>query len=107
MDLEKCNLCGECDEVCPIAKVTGRTTHGLRAKMFFAKNDIVNESFLLCTDCGKCKDACIFGIKMDFSKQREQLIKNGFETEANKVMIENIRKYGNPYGPEPDRKLVF
>ncbi|MFN3467914.1 MAG: hypothetical protein ACK4WF_09485, partial [Candidatus Brocadiales bacterium] len=59
-----------------------------------------NEISFYCTSCNGCKMKCPLGINVSdiLIYFREEESKKGFERKANRRMIENVRKYGNPFG---------
>jgi len=120
-----CIKCGMCKKGCPIFEVFTQEQYGPRAKnQIFA--DIVrkysdadgkanedvdakdrNRVFNLlvaisytCSLCNNCKIRCPLNINLKelFRDFRNYLVENGFEAEVHKQMIENVRKYGNPFG---------
>ncbi|MBW3000690.1 (Fe-S)-binding protein [Candidatus Woesearchaeota archaeon] len=96
--VENCNLCGFCNLSCPTYKVLMKESAGPRFKAFLARKKDYKEVFFLCTECGACIQECPADVELECLKIREELVKNGFETPANKVMQENIKLYGNPFG---------
>lgn len=105
MKLKKCSLCGLCKASCPVFKVLLAETSGPRGKAILIKNSVLNEIFYKCTLCKACKVECPAGIDLEIDKIRERLVKNKIETEANEKMINNIRKYGNPFGKVKKGKI--
>ena len=97
-NVDKCTKCGFCKFNCPVFKITLKETFGPRGKAILINKNILNEIFNNCTLCKACKFECPLGIDLEIDNIREKMIKQGIETEANKKMIENIRKYGNPFG---------
>ena len=97
-DINKCSLCGLCKAHCPVYRVLLRETKGPRGKVILIKKDVLDKLFYDCTLCDSCKIECPAGINLDIRKMRERLVKKGIETEANKKMIKNMRKFGNPFG---------
>ena len=53
-----------------------------------------------CTLCKGCEQRCPLEIKVcdAVRKAREAMVLKGKGLKSNKKMIENIRKYGNPFG---------
>lgn len=100
LTIQDCSNCGFCKSLCPVFRVLLEETKGARGRAVLAKKDINDEIYYLCTLCGACKVTCPAGIDLpeEIKKMRAKLVSLGSETEANKKMIENIRKYGNPYG---------
>jgi len=94
-----CVQCGMC-KVCPVFLVTRNETIGPRGRGILAKRLNDPEVFYNCTLCKACEFECPSKIKLpdEIRKMREFLVSKGFELEQNKKMIDNIRKYGNPFG---------
>jgi len=105
--IKDCTNCGFCKSHCPIFMVLLEETKGARGRAVLAKNELNDEIFYLCTLCGACKVTCPIGIDLpeEIKKIRAKLVGLGAETEANKKMIDNIRKYGNPYGKVEKGKI--
>lgn len=99
-EVKKCILCGMCKTSCPIYQVLLKETVSPRGKSKLAREDLLTQLFFACNLCKACTVACPLDLKLcdDFIKVREKINKSKQETEANKKMIENIRKYGNPFG---------
>jgi Fe-S oxidoreductase len=105
--LEKCSLCGLCRANCPVFKAELKESSSPRGKAIALKKDAsadCTEIFYKCTLCKACTAECPAGVDMCLKQVREALVSAGKETEANKKMIENIRKYGNPFGEVKDGK---
>ncbi len=99
-NLEKCSLCGLCKAYCPVYNVILNETVGPRGKAILIKKGIVDEIFYICSLCRSCDKECPAGIELsrEIRDMRERLVMEKRETNANKEMIENIRKFGNPFG---------
>ncbi len=95
---ENCSFCGLC-KVCPVYKVKKEEKFSPRGKVFLSDFNLL-DIYYSCTLCKLCYYNC--PNKVDVSKVvlkvREKLVKLGFELKSNKKMIENVRKYGNPFG---------
>jgi len=107
-ELLYCLNCGACLNFCPVFHQIGRN-YG--AKYLGAKGVILagfSESLkkakeancFACTSCLSCYENCPVKINLPelMKKLRSYLEKENLQTAANKEMIENIRKFGNPYG---------
>lgn len=86
-----------CRAYCPVFKVTLNELFSPRGKSLLEDKNIISESAYVCTICGACKKHCPANYDINIIKKRQELIKKA-ETKANKKMIANIRKYGNPFG---------
>jgi Fe-S oxidoreductase len=104
MALDKCSLCGLCKVNCPVFKAEMKESSSPRAKALLIKKGLSDETFYKCTMCKACVVECPAGVDMEMRKVRAELVNSGHETEANKKMIENIRKYGNPFGEVKEGK---
>jgi Fe-S oxidoreductase len=96
--VENCNLCGICNLNCPIYTILLKESSGVRFKAFLAKKKDYKEVFFLCTECGSCIQDCPAGIDLGCLGIRKSLVDKGIEMGANKMMRENIKKFGNPFG---------
>ncbi|HHE36741.1 MAG TPA: 4Fe-4S dicluster domain-containing protein [Candidatus Woesearchaeota archaeon] len=97
-DAGNCNLCGVCNLTCPVYKVLQKESAGPRFKAFLTKKQEYKEVFFLCTQCTACVQSCPARINIEHLSIRAEMTKKGFETPANKIMRENIKHYGNPFG---------
>ena len=123
-ELEKCMKCGLCKEICPIFKAILIESYSPRGKILIlrekkgkeekerkeekeSKKENVGMISFYCTTCNGCKEKCPLNI--DVSKImiyfREVENQNNRETPANKRMINNIRKYGNPFGDIKEKEI--
>lgn len=98
MSGKKCILCGRCRESCPVYKAVMKETAAPRAKAILMRNSKSSKLFYLCTLCGACKQNCPLGVDLEIKENRAVLVKAGVESGPNKRMIENLRKYGHPFG---------
>ena len=103
-DVNRCIECGMCRE-CPILMVLREEARGPRGRAILSKEDLLDKDiFYLCMLCGKCVADCPLGIDLPniIRKARRELVKRQQETEENKKMVDNVRKYGNPFGDKPE-----
>lgn len=100
MKLDKCRSCGLCKANCPVYNATLRETIGARGRAILIKKNVLTDVYYTCSLCKACDSECPAGIELskEIRKMRERMVKEGKETEANKAMMENIKKYGNPFG---------
>lgn len=105
--LKDCTLCGLCKSNCPVFKATKLETKSARGRAILLKNSIEDDTISQCTLCSSCKIECPEGIDLpdEIRKARERQVKSKKETPANKIMIENIRKHGNPFGKYEKGKI--
>ena len=113
-ELLYCINCGACLNLCPAYHQLG-TKYGDK---YLGSKGIIMSAFMVnllrakdsgcysCTLCGACRENC--PVKIDLpelmKKVREKLNKENLETEENKKMIANIRKFGNSFGEMKEGK---
>ncbi|MFH1915869.1 MAG: hypothetical protein ABIJ21_01270 [Nanoarchaeota archaeon] len=98
--MKNCNLCGNCNLICPVFRLHRKETRSNRNKAFICKEGTpTSEAYSFLLD-GSIKTACPAGIDVDevLIKLRSHLILRGRETPANKELIDNLRRYKTPYG---------
>jgi Fe-S oxidoreductase len=100
-EIDKCTLCGLCRVKCPTFKALKTEGNSPRGKAVLIKKRVEDEIFYTCTLCGACKQACPTHVDLGLKPHRKDLQEKGVQTKANKKMIENVRKHGNPFG-DPD-----
>lgn len=102
MNAEKCDHCGLCKENCPVFEDVRKEIVSPRSQLQYAAGNMQTAIAMNCTFCHACVLSCPYEIDIpsEIRKLRERMVQNGMETKAGKAMIENIRKYGNPYGEE-------
>jgi len=93
-----CIECGLCREVCPVFGILRQEQISPRGLAILASRGIASVLFYQCTLCRACRDVCPVTHDPDGESIRAGLVANGVETEVNKTMIANIRRYGNPFG---------
>ncbi len=98
MSGKKCILCGKCREFCPVYKAVMKETSAPRAKAILTQGSKSSKLFYLCTLCGACRQNCPLGVDLEIKEHRAVLVKAGLESGPNKRMVENLRKYGHPFG---------
>ena len=101
-EINKCTHCGLCRKACPVFRATLNESDSPRGKALLIKNEKISKVLLRCTACENCENTCPLKIKFDFKKLRAKLLQKTKESPENKKMIENIRKYGNPFGEPGD-----
>jgi L-lactate utilization protein LutB len=67
----------------------------------------VDSNCFSCTSCMACYQNCPVKINLPelMKKLRSYLEKENLQTETNKEMIENTRKFGNPFGKLEEGKI--
>jgi len=96
--VKKCSECGLCKSVCPIYRVGLTEYQSPRAKAMLIKNGKEDGVFYECTLCKACQEVCPLNIDFDFIEVRKSLISKGISPITDKEMVENIKKYGTPFG---------
>ena len=95
----ECLMCGLCKYNCPVFKVTLKETLSPRGKAVLIKKGVYDKNvFYMCSLCKACEETCPVKVDIGIRKARENLVSQRKETEANKKMMINIKKYGNPFG---------
>lgn len=94
---EDCFQCGLCKSSCPVYESLLNERYSPRGKAILMKKNETDKTFYLCTLCGNCTSECPKKIELNVRKYREKLT-GTMTTKANRLMIENIRKTGNPFG---------
>lgn len=98
----RCIECGKCRNRCPVYVALRNESASPRAKGMLENRKLHDKVFYLCTLCEGYKESCpIQKLELDIVGARERLVKAGLELPMNKIMIENLRKFGNPYGKDP------
>jgi ferredoxin len=98
--LSVCAACGICRGRCPVFKVVLDEAASPRGKALMLEKGVIDDLYRMCTLCKACEVECPMGAKFidDVRLMREKMVAEGRESQANKKMIDNIRKYGNPFG---------
>jgi len=92
-----CYLCGMCKSSCPVYEILLNERYSPRGKAILLKANEEDKTFYLCTLCGNCITKCPAKVDLKLREHRQKLVKQ-LTTKANKKMIENLRRHGNPYG---------
>ena len=110
-----CINCGACLDFCPVFHQIGRNygaeylgTKGIIFAGFSEGFKRAKEANCFsCASCLACYENCPAKINLPelMKKLRSYLEKENLQTEANKEMIENIRKFGNPFGRLEEGKI--
>lgn len=94
-----CIECGLCREACPVFAIARDETVAPRGRAMLAATGSASQTYYECTLCRACRVACPLGRDPEGELLRARLIAAGAESDANREMIANIRRYGNPFGP--------
>ena len=98
-DNPACMECGLCRESCPVYEATRDEVVSPRGRAMLAAAGADSPTYYRCTLCRACRIVCPVGRDPEGEHLRARLVAAGLETEANRQMIANIRRYGNPFGP--------
>jgi Fe-S oxidoreductase len=100
-----CIECGLCREVCPVFQIRRQEEYSPRGRAILGYAGLQTLVFYQCTLCRACRAICPVEHDPGGETLRAGLISAGIETEANQLMIANIRTYGNPFGPLAEGEL--
>ncbi len=102
--LESCVGCGMCKSLCPVFKVLREEGVSPRGKVILLSDKILDKVIFQCTLCGGCEQACPLNVKVcdAIQKAREAMVLKGRGLKSNEEMIENVRKFGMPFGKVGD-----
>jgi len=115
-EIELCDECGVCINVCPIYEVTGKELFTpisrIKAAEKVFKGNIPSEAVELmynCPECGRCEEVCPNEVKITkiVEVARNRLIKKGFVFDAHKRIAKWIVELGNSVGKEPEKRLEW
>lgn len=112
-DLLRCINCGACLNFCPVYHQLG---DGYGGEKYIGSKGVIYSYFqkglkkardkgsFKCTLCGNCYQNCPMKINLPemVRKIREKQAKEKLDTQANRKMIVNVKKYGNPFGESKD-----
>jgi Fe-S oxidoreductase len=93
-----CIACGLCREACPVFTILRQECISPRGLALLANRAIPSTVYYQCTLCRACRVVCPVDHDPFGENIRAGLTAQGVETDANRLMIENIRTYGNPFG---------
>lgn len=107
MAKKKCVECGLCRTTCPVFAILKRETLSPRGRVLLMNVENKDKVFYACTLCKNCTVSCPLELELDkdFKNYRAKLAEDGVITEANKKMIANVRKFGNPLGKIEEGKI--
>ncbi len=103
---DSCIQCGMCKALCPVFKVLKEERVSARGKGILLSDKIMDKVIFECTLCKGCEQKCPLGVKVcdAVRKVREAMVLMGKGLKSNEKMIENIRKFGNPFGKGENNK---
>ncbi len=97
---ENCIKCGMCKSICPVFKILKEERVSPRGKAIILSDKVMDKVLFECNLCKGCEQKCPLGIKIcdGIRKAREAMVLKKKGLKSNEEMMENIRKYGNPFG---------
>lgn len=117
-ELELCNECKACFEVCPVYKATHREVFSPASRLSAAKKILSGEevtaqmieSIYNCCKCQLCESICPQGISITsiIHEARVALAEKGIgPTEKHNRVIEGIQRLGNSVNGDPSKRLEW
>jgi Fe-S oxidoreductase len=114
-DVETCfgTSCGFCERKCPVYQILQKKTFTSRGRNRTILGIIegkvkpskeLAEAYYQCMLCGCCERWCALPDTEIEKELRKYLIEKGFEIEKHKTNVENVMKFGNPYGASDLKK---
>ncbi|UCE75264.1 MAG: (Fe-S)-binding protein [Methanomassiliicoccales archaeon] len=114
-DIETCfgASCGFCERKCPVYQVIKKKTFTSRGRnrailgLIEGKvkpSKAMAKAYFACMLCGCCERWCALPDTEIERELRKFLVEEGFEIEKHKENVENVMKFGNPYGVEDSTK---
>lgn len=114
-DIETCfgASCGLCERGCPVYQILKKkafTSRGRnRAILGIIEGKVkpsqaLADAYYQCMMCGCCERWCALPDTEIERELRKYLVEEGFEIENHKKNVENVMKFGNPYGVEDINK---
>ena len=118
LELEKCDECGLCLDVCPVYQTTQNEVFSPIARLRIAKKifwgeDVtpeMMESIYNCPKCGLCYSLCLREIDIAgiVAESRVKLAEKGLgPLEQHKRVMEGIQRLGNSVNGDPSRRLEW
>jgi glycolate oxidase len=114
-EVSKCNKCGFCLPSCPVFLATGIETYAPRGRNAITRSIVegklkvspqVEKSIYQCIGCKACVEACFPAVRTNdvVVTFRKRLASMGSMPEIHKLLLENIRRFGNPLGEAKEKR---
>ena len=105
--VESCSVCGMCKSSCPVYSVEKNEVISPRGFSVLIKENKQDLLFYKCSLCGACTEDCpsSVDVESEVRNHREKMVQNKMTTPAVLKMVENVKKYGNPYGKVEPGKI--
>jgi glycolate oxidase len=114
-EVSKCNKCGFCLPSCPVFLATGIETFAPRGRNAITRSIVegklkvspqVEKSIYQCIGCKACVEACFPAVRTNdvVVTFRKRLASTGSMPEIHKLLLDNIRRFGNPLGEAKEKR---
>lgn len=114
-EISSCTQCGECQNACPVSRVTGDGRFTPQGKIASLEKIIAGipltqdqiDNIYLSTRCGACDDACPMGIPITriIQYERELLAQQGKEPAKTTAISKNILVRNSPGSMDPKTRF--
>jgi len=117
-ELMTCTYCGFCKSVCPAFEGVGWDPSVARGRMVLSygllqkdipADDSVIEALYQCTTCKDCERRCPSKVRVVdvVERARKDLVAAGKILPRHKSVVDNVLKFGNPYGERKDVRAAL
>jgi Fe-S oxidoreductase len=105
--VEKCINCGMCKGRCPVFHALREEVNSPRGRTNILKEKLFDNIIYNCSLCKSCEINCPLELKLPdaFRKARQIQASRGKEPKGNREMLDNVKKYGNPFGKVETGKI--
>lgn len=105
--IEKCINCGICKGRCPVFHTLKEEVNSPRGRVNILKEKMFDNILYNCSLCKSCEVNCPLKLELPnaFRKARQVIVNRKKEPKGNQEMLENVRKYGNPFGKMETGKI--
>jgi glycolate oxidase iron-sulfur subunit len=105
--IEKCINCGMCKGRCPVFKALREEVSSPRGRVNILKEKVFDNIFFNCSLCKSCEVNCPLGLKLPdaFRNARKVIAELGKDPKGNREMLDNTKKFGNPFGKTKPGKI--
>ncbi len=114
-EVAKCNKCGFCLPSCPVFLATGIETYAPRGRNAITRSIVegklkvspqVERTIYRCIGCKACVEACFPAVRTNdiVVTFRKRLASMGSMPEIHRLLIETVRRFGNPLGEAREKR---
>jgi Fe-S oxidoreductase len=105
--MSDCINCGLCKSMCPIFRVLREEIISARGQAVLIRNKILTKRVFESALVAGVEKICPKKIKISQAilKARQAAVLTGLGLKENEKMIENLRKYGSPYGKKGEEDI--